>query len=109
LGPITVGRGARVGANAVVVKDVEPGMIVTGIPARPLEAKAARTPERFVAYGTPGEEDPVAAAMERLKAEVDALQARLAKLEGGEATKDGSKSEPGNVVPMPARVSPPGA
>ena len=108
LGPITVGRGARVGANAVVVKDVEPGSIVTGIPARPLEAKAARTPERFVAYGTPGEEDPVAAAMERLKAEVDALQARLATLEGGNAAKNGPKDS-GNVVTMPARVSPPGA
>lgn len=34
LGPIRVGRGARVGANAVVVKDVPPGAIVAGIPAR---------------------------------------------------------------------------
>jgi serine O-acetyltransferase len=33
LGPITVGDGARVGANAVVVKDVPPGAAVTGVPA----------------------------------------------------------------------------
>ncbi len=31
LGPITVGRGAAVGANAVVTKDVEPGRTVVGI------------------------------------------------------------------------------
>jgi serine O-acetyltransferase len=33
LGPITVGNGARVGANAVVVKDVPAGAVVTGVPA----------------------------------------------------------------------------
>lgn len=36
LGPITVGEGAIVGANAVVVKDVPPGATVVGIPARQL-------------------------------------------------------------------------
>ncbi|MBU3077191.1 serine O-acetyltransferase [Sphingomonas quercus] len=35
LGRITLGRGARVGANAVVVHDVAPGVTVSGIPARP--------------------------------------------------------------------------
>ncbi|NLJ80838.1 MAG: serine O-acetyltransferase, partial [Firmicutes bacterium] len=34
LGPITVGRGAKIGANAVVLKDVEPGAVVVGVPAR---------------------------------------------------------------------------
>ncbi len=34
LGPITVARGARVGANAVVVKDVAAGDTVVGIPAQ---------------------------------------------------------------------------
>ncbi len=38
LGPITIGAGARVGANAVVVKDVAPGATVIGIPARPTGA-----------------------------------------------------------------------
>ena len=36
LGPVTVGTGARVGANAVVVKDVAPGTTVVGIPAKPV-------------------------------------------------------------------------
>ena len=36
IGPIRVGAGARVGANAVVVDDVAPGATVVGAPARPV-------------------------------------------------------------------------
>ena len=36
IGPVTVGAFARVGANAVVVSDVEPHTTVAGVPARPL-------------------------------------------------------------------------
>src|SRR5450830_2035852 len=43
LGPITIGDGARVGSNAVVVKSVPPGATAAGIPARILveEKKSA--------------------------------------------------------------------
>ncbi|NLJ79606.1 MAG: serine O-acetyltransferase, partial [Firmicutes bacterium] len=34
LGPITIGRGAKIGANAVILKDVEPGTVVVGVPGR---------------------------------------------------------------------------
>lgn len=34
LGPVRIGRGARIGANAVVVKDVPAGATAIGIPAR---------------------------------------------------------------------------
>lgn len=34
LGPITIGRGAKIGANAVVLKDVPPYTTVVGIPAK---------------------------------------------------------------------------
>lgn len=38
LGPIVIGDGAIVGANAVVLHDVAPGQVVGGIPARPLRS-----------------------------------------------------------------------
>ncbi len=43
LGDITIGNGARVGANAVVLEDVPPGYTAVGIPARLLPPKSQRT------------------------------------------------------------------
>jgi serine O-acetyltransferase len=42
LGPITVGTGSVVGANAVVVHDVPPRSIVAGVPARVLRTNIDR-------------------------------------------------------------------
>ncbi len=39
LGAITVGHGTRIGANAVVNKEVGPDMVVVGVPAKPVERK----------------------------------------------------------------------
>ncbi|MBN2471972.1 MAG: serine O-acetyltransferase [Anaerolineae bacterium] len=43
LGAITVGKNTRIGANAVVVKDVEPEMVVVGIPGKPIQRAAGST------------------------------------------------------------------
>jgi serine O-acetyltransferase len=41
VGPVTIGDNARVGANAVVTKDVAADTTVVGIPARPIAARDA--------------------------------------------------------------------
>ncbi len=85
LGPITVGRNARVGANAVVTKDVPEGATVVGIPGRVVQPREPQKREqpRFVAYGTPMGDvsDPVARAIEGLLDEVQTLRARVNRLE----------------------------
>lgn len=83
LGPITVGRGARIGANAVVTRDVMPGATMVGIPAKPLPV-AAEEHSRFLPYGTPceGVTDPIACRIELLAAELETLRAQLRQRPG---------------------------
>jgi len=42
VGPVTIGDGARIGANAVVVRDVPADSTVVGIPAKPVERHAGQ-------------------------------------------------------------------
>ena len=86
LGPFTVGKGARVGANSVVLQAVPPGVTVVGIPAQIAsrrDGSASRRSSVFEAYGMPceGVEDPLACALETLLKRVDALNGRIAVLE----------------------------
>jgi serine O-acetyltransferase len=85
LGPFTVGKGARIGSNAVVLKDVAPGVTVVGIPARPIGPQALPKETYFPAYGTgPGAEiDPMARSIERLARQVEELGTRVQELESG--------------------------
>jgi serine O-acetyltransferase len=41
LGPITIGDGARIGSNSVVIKSVPPGATVVGVPGRIVESLTA--------------------------------------------------------------------
>lgn len=80
LGPITVGPRARVGANAVVTKDVPEGAVMVGIPARPTVVEGgAAPPARFVPYGTPCSDlfDPATQKVEILRCELEAMKKRL--------------------------------
>jgi serine O-acetyltransferase len=98
LGGFTVGRDARVGANAVVVAEVPPGVTVVGIPAKPVGAPrpaAAKTVSDFLPYGTPCDEipDPVARVLNGLLDEVQSLRARLQDME--------HRAEAGRSAPLP--------
>jgi serine O-acetyltransferase len=86
LGPIRVGRGARVGANAVVVAPVPAGCTVVGIPARPPRGQPCGDP--CIGYGlSTTEDDPVAEQFAQMRAELAALRAELARLAAREAER----------------------
>ena len=87
LGPILVGDGARVGSNAVVVRDVPAGATAVGIPARIVteddvlrrEKQAAKI--GFSAYAISADmNDPMAQAVHSLLDHAAATDERLKKL-----------------------------
>jgi serine O-acetyltransferase len=79
LGPITVGERARVGANAVVTRDVAPGAVMVGIPAKSTLVEAKTWQKDFVPYGTPCSEtfDPATQKLELMRCELDVLRKQL--------------------------------
>ena len=87
LGPITVGEGAKIGSNAVVVREVPPGATAVGIPARIVEAGQAEARQEkaenlgFSAYAVKKSgDDPVAQAIHGLLDHAVETDRRLAAL-----------------------------
>lgn len=83
LGPITVGAGARVGANSVVIEDVPPRMTVVGIPGRVVKPATER---RKLGDGRIDLEhhlmpDPVGEAVASLLDRIEFLEARVTHLQ----------------------------
>ncbi|MBV2133078.1 serine O-acetyltransferase [Pseudomonas sp. MAP12] len=78
LGPITVGAGARVGANSVVVQDVPDGCTVVGIPGKVVRLREAG---QLNPYGIDLDHhlipDPVGKAIACLLERIDGLEQRL--------------------------------
>src|ERR1017187_187458 len=98
LGPITIGEGAKIGSNAVVVRNVPPGASAVGIPARIIvddqdksrEEKATKLGFSAYAVTAKAADDPLAKALqglldhsmeqdrrlEQLQHEIEALRGR---------------------------------
>lgn len=84
LGPIMVGKGSRIGSNAVVIKDVPEESTVVGVPGRVVGKKEDERREAFArkigfdAYGTTSDmPDPVANAISSLLDHVQAMDTQL--------------------------------
>jgi serine O-acetyltransferase len=91
LGPITVGAKARIGANAVVTRDVPEGATMVGIPAKPVVMTADDYVKPFLPYGTPCAQkfDPETQKLELLRCEIEVLKSRLDELTREETRKAG--------------------
>jgi serine O-acetyltransferase len=84
LGPVMVGDSAKIGSNAVVVRDVPPGATAVGIPARIIEAAADQRREEnaarmgFSAYAiTNNGDDPISKALTALIDHTGDIDARI--------------------------------
>jgi serine O-acetyltransferase len=95
LGPITVGHGAKIGANSVVITDVPPNSTVVGNPGHVVRVDGRRLegPDADWIHLP----DPVADAIKGLASRIEALEHAVAEMAGREA-------EPAEVRPLhPAR------
>lgn len=106
LGPITLFTGARVGSNAVVVKDVPEGATVVGIPGKIVTPRQFHEKRReeiadkmgFDAYGaTQDMPDPVANAVNRMLDHIHLMDERMDKL-CEEVSRLGGRLE---IIPLP--------
>lgn len=89
LGPIEIGQDARIGSNAVVVKDVPPGATMVGVPARQVGKKANLAEVRqetaskigFDAYGVTADlPDPMIEAINKMLDHIHATDQRFEEM-----------------------------
>ena len=76
LGPITIGDDARIGSNAVVLKDVPAAATAVGVPAQIVRHRNKNTEKCFEAYAAE-KTDPMLKAVEELKAQIKNLEKQL--------------------------------
>jgi serine O-acetyltransferase len=92
LGPVTVGHGAKVGANTVVIEDVPPKSTVVGNPGHTVRVEGRR-PEGPDAdwIHLP---DPIADAIRSLSERLAAAERRLAEIDGNAAEAEVRELKP---------------
>ena len=96
LGPITIGHGAKIGANTVVIHEVPPNSTVVGNPGHPvrIEGRKPEGPDADWVHLP----DPIADALKQMATRVAMLEREVAMLRGEEP------GAPAEVVPLrPAR------
>ena len=102
LGPITIGHGAKIGANSVVIHDVPPNSTVVGNPGHPVRVEGRR-PEGPDAdwVHLP---DPLADAIKGLASRIGALEEALAQAAGDPGVRPAAEVRPLRPVrgPNPA-------
>ena len=91
LGGFTVGEGARIGAGAVVLKEVPPFATVVGVPGRVVRVNGARPEPDLI----PEKEDPVVKELCALRERIYELEERLEKIaaRGAETEREENKNE----------------
>jgi serine O-acetyltransferase len=99
LGPISVGDGAKIGANTVVVEDVPPGATVVGNTGHPVrvEGRKLEGPDADWIHLP----DPIADANKALSERIADVEKRLAQLDGG----NGPSAETAKIEPRTGRSS----
>ena len=79
LGPINVGDYAKIGSNAIVVKDVLKGETVIGVAAHKI-SHAGKSDKRFYAYGVnQNMTDPMDEKIEKLETKIKQLEEMITK------------------------------
>ena len=74
LGPVTVGSGSRIGANAVVVRDVPPDSVVVGVPGQVIARSRPRSRTAALDVEDALLPDLVGVTLGALQRQVDALE-----------------------------------
>jgi serine O-acetyltransferase len=101
LGPITIGHGAKIGANSVVVIDVPPNATVVGVPGHPVRVDGRRVegPDADWIHLP----DPVADAMRVLSARVAELERMLGERDGEPPSPNGAEANGHPLRPVQGR------
>lgn len=79
IGPVTIGRGSRIGAGAVVVSSAPPYSTIVGIPGKVIEGESARQDVAELEHGKLP--DPVARAINNLVEKMNRLGVRMEEVE----------------------------
>lgn len=92
LGPITVGKGSKIGAQSVVLNSVPPNTTVVGVPGRPVQPeREVRTEEIDLRHADLP--DPVTSVLKRLQQRQAELENKIEELEEEEGKKESKPHE----------------